>query len=201
MVLKFKLTGQEVTGIPLAANESKRLTLEAKPVSDLSAGNYPIQIQAQSGDVNASLNLTAEVTGQPELKITTPDNRLSGQAYAGDETPLKILVQNTGSAPARDIQLSASAPSGWSVEFEPKQISEIAASTQVEVTAKLRPADKAIAGDYMVTINTRSEGSPAESAEFRITVLTSTLWGMVGIGLIAVAVVVVGLAVLRFGRR
>ena len=109
--------------------------------------------------------------------------------------------KTTGSAPARDIQLSATAPSGWSVEFEPKQITEIAAGTQVEVTANLRPADKAIAGDYMVTINTRSEGTPSESADFRITVLTSTLWGIVGIGLIAVAVIVVGLAVLRFGRR
>jgi uncharacterized membrane protein len=194
-------SGQEVADLPLKANESKRLDIEVKPYGDVPAGQYLITVQALGGEAQATIGLTAEVTGQPNLSITSPDGRLSGQAYAGDETPLKILVQNTGSAPARDIQLSASAPSGWSVEFEPKQIPEIAASTQVEVTAKLRPAGKAIAGDYMVTINTRSEGSPAESAEFRITVLTSTLWGMVGIGLIAVAVVVVGLAVLRFGRR
>ena len=41
----------------------------------------------------------------------------------------------------------------------------------------------------------------AKTADFRITVMTSTLWGIVGVGLIAVAVVVVGLAVMRFGRR
>jgi uncharacterized membrane protein len=194
-------SGQEVADLPLKANESKRLEIAVKPYGDVPAGQYPITLEALGGEAQASIGLTAEVTGQPNLSVTAADGRLSGQAYAGDETPLTILVQNTGSAPARDIQLSASAPSGWSVEFEPKQIPEIATGTQVEVTAKLRPADKAIAGDYMVTVNARSEGSPSESAEFRITVLTSTLWGVVGIGLIAVAVVVVGLAVLRFGRR
>jgi uncharacterized membrane protein len=53
----------------------------------------------------------------------------------------------------------------------------------------------------VVTIRATPEDGPAKPAEFRITVLTSTMWGMVGVGLIAVAVVVVGLAVMRFGRR
>jgi uncharacterized membrane protein len=197
----IKSSGQEVADLPLKANESKSLDIEVKPYVEIAAGQYPIMVRALGGEAQATIELTAEVIGQPDLSVTAPDGRLSGQAYAGDETPLKILVQNTGSAPARDIQLSASTPSGWSVEFEPKQIPELAANKQVEVTAKLRPADKAIAGDYMVTVNARPEGSPSESAEFRITVLTSTLWGIVGIGLIAVAVAVVGLAVIRFGRR
>lgn len=197
----IKSSGQEVADLPLKANESKRLDIEVKPYADIPAGEYPITVRALGGEVQAMIELTAEVTGQPKLSVTAPDGRLSGQAYAGKETSLKIFVQNTGSAPARDVQLSASAPSGWSVEFEPKQISEIAAGKQMEVTAKLRPTDKSIAGDYMVTINARSEDSPSESAEFRIAVLTSTLWGVAGVALIAVAVGVVALAVLRFGRR
>lgn len=53
----------------------------------------------------------------------------------------------------------------------------------------------------MITARVRSDGGVSKSADFRITVLTSTLWGVVGIALIAVAVMVVGLAVVRFGRR
>lgn len=135
------------------------------------------------------------------MTITAPDGRLSGEAYAGKETPLKLVVRNTGSAPARNIELSASQPSGWSVVFEPQQIAEIPTDQQVEVTAKVQPTEKAVAGDYVVTVRAHPEGGASESAEFRITVLTSTLWGVVGIALIAVAVVVVGLAVMRFGRR
>jgi len=110
-------------------------------------------------------------------------------------------VQNTGSAPARNVELSASQPSGWSVEFEPKQVSAINPDKQVEVTARIKPAEKAAAGDYMITARVRADGGVSKSADFRITVLTSTLWGVVGIALIAVAVMVVGLAVVRFGRR
>jgi uncharacterized membrane protein len=71
----------------------------------------------------------------------------------------------------------------------------------VEVTAHIRPADKAVAGDYVETIRAQTAQGASKSADFRITVLTSTLWGAAGIGLIAVSVGVVALAVVRFGRR
>jgi len=199
--VSFKLTGQDVTSIPVNANESKRLSVEARAFTAVPAGAYQIKVLAQGGVAQATTTLTAEVTGQPELTITAPDGRLSGQAYVGSKTPFKLFVQNTGSAPARNIELSASQPTGWSVEFEPKQIAEIPAGQQVEVTAHVQPARQAVAGDYIVTFRARPEGGASKSAEFRITVLTSTFWGIVGVALIAVAVAVVGLAVMRFGRR
>lgn len=197
----FKLTGQEVTSIPIPANGSKRLDIEAKAFVPVPAGTYPIKVTAQGGEARAELALIAEVVGKSELKLTTPDGRLSGEAHAGEETSLKLVLRNDGTAPARKVELSASQPSGWSVEFDPKEVAEVPAGQQVEVTAKLRPPEKAIAGDYMVTLRARPEGGSYQSAEFRITVRTSTLWGIVGVGLIAVAVLVVGLAVMRFGRR
>lgn len=199
--VNFKLSGQDVTSIPLAANETKTVNVEIKPFPDIPAGAYQFNVLAQGGDVEAATTLTAEVTGQPELSVTAPDGRLSGQAYAGAMTPLKLVVQNTGSAPARDIELSASPPNGWQVEFEPKRIAEIGSGKQIEVTANIQPAEQAVAGDYVVSLRATPNDGPAKSAEFRVTVLTSTLWGVVGIGLIAVAVAVVGLAVVRFGRR
>jgi len=197
----FKLTGQEVTNIPIPANGSKRLDVEAKALVEIPAGTYPIKVIAQGGEAKAELALVAEVVGKSDLSLTTPDGRLSGDAHAGEETSLKLILRNNGTAPARKVELSASQPSGWSVEFDPKEVAEVPADQQVEVTVKLRPPEKAIAGDYMVTLRARPEGGSYESAEFRITVRTSTLWGVVGVGLIAVAVLVVGLAVMRFGRR
>ncbi len=199
--VSFQLSGQDVVSFPINANESKRLTIKAEPLAGISAGRYPIAVLAQGGEVQARLNLTAEVTGKSELNLTTPDGRLSANAHAGEETPLKLLLQNTGTAPAYNIKLSASQPAGWTVKFEPEEVAELGANQQVEVTVKMQPASKAIAGDYMVTIRARPDQGTTESAEFRITVLTSTLWGVVGVVLIAVAVGVVGLAVMRFGRR
>lgn len=201
MLVRFKLSGQEVTSLPLSAGESKSLSIEAQPLQELTAGKYPITIQAQSGETQASLNLTARVTGQASISITTPDGRLSGQANAGKDTPLKIVVTNTGTDAARGVKLTSTEPSGWSVTLNPKEIAEIPAGQQAEVVATIRPAEKALAGDYVITIRASSADGNNKSAEFRITVLTSTLWGVVGVALIAVAVVVVAVAVSRFGRR
>ncbi len=197
----FKLSGQDVTSIPLAANESKRLSVEVKMFPEIPAGSYPVKILAQGGEVQAGTSLTAEVTGEVVLSVTAPDGRLSGQAYVGQTTPQKLVIQNTGSAPAHNVELSASSPAGWEVKFDPPALTEIGAGQAAEVTAQLTPADQAIAGDYMVTVRAKPEDGATESADFRITVLTSTLWGIAGVGLIAVAVLVVGLAVVRFGRR
>jgi uncharacterized repeat protein (TIGR01451 family) len=200
-LLTFKLSGKEVTSMPLAANEIKSLSVEVNPYAEMPAQTYPIDIVAQGSDTQAEATLNAEIIGRAKLSISAPDGRLSGKAYVGDVTPLTLVVQNTGTAPARNIQLTASPPAGWLVEFDPKTIAELAAGKQMEITANLQPADQAIAGDYMVPLHARAEDGPNQSADFRITVLTSTMWGIVGVALIAVAVLVIGLAVMRFGRR
>jgi len=199
--VNFRTSGQDVTSIPLGARESKSISIEVQPLVDVSAGSYPITVLAQGNNAEASLDLTAEITGQPSLSIITPDGRLSGQVYTGKETSLKLVVQNNGSAPAQGVKLSASAPSGWTVTFDPETVDQIPTNQQVEVTMKVKPADNAIAGDYMITLRASPAQGASKSADFRVTVLTSTLWGIVGVILIAIAVGVVMLAVMRFGRR
>lgn len=199
--ITIQSAGQEVSELELAANESKTLTIKADPLVTLAAGKYVFTTQASAGDVKTELELGMEVVGEGRLSISAPDGRLSGQAYAGKENPLKIVLENEGTAPLRGIELSSSEPSGWSVTFDQNKIAELPAGQVVEVTARIKPPEKAVAGDYVVTINARPLEEKTESAEFRITVRTSTLWGVAGIGLIALAVAVVGGAVVRFGRR
>lgn len=200
-LVSFTLNSQDVTAVPLAGGESKRLTVEARAFNTIAAGAYPITVNAQGGDVSASLQLTAEVVGQPELTLTTPDGRLSGDANAGAESSYALVVANPGTAPARNVTVSASAPSGWNTSLEPSEIPELAPGQSVNVTAKVTPNEKAINGDYVVNFTARADDASAKSIEMRITVTTSTLWGIVGVALIAVAVVAVALAVGRFGRR
>ncbi len=200
----FKLTGKEVTSFPIAPGESKRLDIDVQPPNDAAGGTYEIEVQAEAGAARAATTLVADVTeapGEPDLNVTGPGGRLSGEATVGKETPLNIIISNTGDAPARNVKLSASEPANWSVTFEPEEIAEIPAGSQAEATAKITPAEKAVAGDYEITVRARPEEGSSESATFRITVRTSTMWGIVGVAIIGVAVVIVGLAVTRFGRR
>jgi uncharacterized repeat protein (TIGR01451 family) len=197
----FSVSGHEVTSFPLGAQSSKSMTVELEPISEIAAGEYPITVYASGGDLQAKLELTASVTGQQNLHVTGLDGRLSGDATAGEKTTLQILIQNNGTAPAQGVSMSSSAPSGWEVTFDPETIDQILDGESVEVTASITPPEEAVAGDYMVTVRAKPAQGATEIAEFRITVKTSTLWGIVGVGLIAVAVAVVGFAVMRFGRR
>jgi uncharacterized repeat protein (TIGR01451 family) len=198
----FKSAGQEVTSIPIEANSSKSLSVEAQPLLNvIPAEDYTITLRAQSGDVSTSTEVVAEVVGQSSIGLKTPDGRLSGRAVAGDETSYTILVQNTGSAPATGITMSSTPPTGWTVSFDPQEIDVLGPGQQQEVGVSVQPNDKALAGDYVVTFRATPENENVQTMDFRVTVRTSTLWGVVGIGLIAISVGVVGWAVMRFGRR
>lgn len=197
----FRSAGQEVTSLPVQASGSESISVEVQAPEGVQLGSFPIYVTAEGGDVKAETTLTAEVVGQPQVALTTPDGRLSGQATLGQSTPFTLVVRNTGSAPAKKITMSATPPTGWTVDFQPASIETLAPGAELEVTATMRPADQAIAGDYVVSFSARPEEGRSVSSDFRVTVLTSTLWGVIGIVLIAVAVGVVGLAVARFGRR
>ena len=86
------------------------------------------------------------------------------------------------------------------VEFDPKEIDAVDPQQTQKINVRITPSQQAIAGDYMVTVRASGSGA-SESRDFRVTVTTSTLWGIVGIGVVAAAVVVLGAAVTRYGRR
>jgi uncharacterized membrane protein len=151
-------------------------------------------------DAVATTELTIDITGQPRLDISGRDGLLSTRATAGKETSVPIIITNTGTAPADSIELNGSAPSGWKVTFDPKTIDRIAPNANKEVQALITPTEKAIAGDYVTTIRASTRGESATTT-FRVTVTTSTLWGIAGVGIIGVALLVMVGAVARFGRR
>lgn len=203
LAVTFKSAGKDITNLPtdVKAGSSVRVDITATPLTSLAVGKYPFTVTAQSDTVTTAIELTAEVVGQPQLSITTPDGRLSGTAYINRDNQIKLILRNAGNSPAAGVKLTASAPTGWTVTLDPETVVEVPASGEVEVTANIKPSDKAISGDYIVTFRAQPNQSASKSADFRITVQTSTLWGVMGIGLIAVAVAIVGMAVSRFGRR
>jgi uncharacterized membrane protein len=197
----YSYNGQTVTSLPMNANDSKSLSVSASALGTIQGGSYPIKLLANGGSTQATLDLTAQVTGQVTLSITSPSGTLSGNINSGTTNAVKLEVQNTGSAPANRITLSASSPSGWTVTFDPATIAALAPNQQQEVTMNVKPSSDAVAGDYMMSITGTPADSAATTIQYRLTLLTSTLWGIVGVVIIAIAVGVVALAVTRFGRR
>jgi uncharacterized membrane protein len=191
---------QELSSLPVEAGQSKTVKLKVRPPSTIGANRYPVSVKASAEDAQAEASVALEITGQPRLSMAGRDGVLSARAEAGKEASIPIVVTNTGTAPADEIELSGSAPSGWKVVFEPKTIDKIAPGQNKEVQALVTPPEKAIAGDYAPTFNATARGETANT-QFRVAVGVSTMWGAIGIAIIAIALLIMVGAVARFGRR
>ncbi|SMF77008.1 Uncharacterized membrane protein [Tistlia consotensis] len=191
---------QEITSLPVKAGASKTVHAKVHPPQNVAAGHYQVQVGAQSDVAKASANLELDVTGQPAVALEGPNGMLSGSATAGEERDFTFTVANSGSAPAHDLSLRADAPSGWKVKVDPKTLPELQPDQQQKVTVEVTPGDKAVAGDYMMSVRANGKGV-SNSADFRITVMTSTMWGIIGVVVILIALMVLAVGVRRYGRR
>lgn len=69
-----------------------------------------------------------------------------------------------------------------------------------EVTVYVTPSEDAISGDYALML-TATGSETSDSAEFRVSVKTETVWGVVGVLLILAAVGGLTWVFRKYGRR
>jgi uncharacterized membrane protein len=191
---------QQLTSIPIDAGKSKDVKLKVSPPNTIDAGHYPVKVQVAAAGARAATDVALDITGEPKLTLSGREGLLSASATAGKESTVAVVVSNSGTAPAENIHLSANAPSGWKVGFEPKTVERIAPNQHKEVQVLIRPPAKAIAGDYVNTFTASTHGENG-TANFRVSVTTSTMWGVAGVGIIGAALLIMVGAVVRFGRR
>lgn len=190
----------EISSIPIEAGQSKDIKIKVTPPRDVKAGTYPVLVKVAAEGATAEQRVALQISGQGRLSLSADGGRLSGEATAGKPADYKLIVSNDGTAPLEEIEISGSVPTNWKAEYNPKTIPSVAPNEKKEVQVTVTPSEKTIAGDYVASFRANAKGE-SSSADFRITVTTSTLWGIVGIGIIAVALLVLLGAVARFGRR
>ena len=191
---------QELNALPLDAGQSKDVKLKIRPPNTVAAGKYKVMAKVSAEDASATSDLVLDITGQPKIDIAGREGLLSARAEAGKESSIAVVITNSGTAAADQVELSGSGPSGWKVNFEPKTVDRIAPNESKDVQALITPPSKAIAGDYVTTLRASARGESA-SQTFRVAVQTSTMWGIVGVALIGIALLVLVGAVAWFGRR
>lgn len=190
----------QITSLSLEAGKSQDLDISVKPPSGVKAGTYTITAAAASGSEITKVDLTVEIAGTYRMELSTPSGRLNLNTTAGKQGALTLELENTGSADLLGINLSASTPPGWAVTFEPEKVERIKAGEKQQITAFITPDSKAIAGDYIVNIRA-SAPETSDSADIRVTVQTSTLWGIVGVAIIAGVIYWVVTTFQKYGRR
>ncbi|MGZ7441877.1 NEW3 domain-containing protein [Paenibacillus sp. TH7-28] len=198
--VRFKADSNSVTSVEVEPNAEKTISIEVKPPEQIKAGTYDIPIAAASGDSTANASIEAVVTGTYDMKFTTSNEVLSTDVRAGSERKLTFVVQNTGSADLQDLSFSSSAPTDWEVSFEPSTINAIAPGESKQVQATIKSSEKALAGDYVVSL-TASSANKSANADLRVTVKSSVLWGWVGVLIILAVCAGIYYLFRKYGRR
>ena len=198
--VSFRANGKQVTSVEVAPNATTNVSIEVKPPSQIEAGKFIIPVRAFTSSTSAELNFEAVITGSFTMELTTPTGLLSSSITAGDTKKIELEVRNTGSSELKGIEFSASKPADWDVTFEPNKIEALIAGGSMTVTALVKASRKAIPGDYVVKMTARTP-EVSSTADFRMAVKTSMLWGWLGILVIAAVLGGVYYLFRKYGRR
>ncbi len=194
----------EITAVKLKNATAESLRVVAVPLVKLEPGEYPISVTLKSSIEDDPLEGTAEftaiITSTYGMDLKTKTGRLSTDVTSGQDNHYKLIITNNGSANIEDIKITSNEPSGWKIVFDTEEIEVLEAGEEIEIDANIKPADKTIAGDYMVKFKINSENAE-DDVELRITVETPTIWGIVGIALIVIVIVGIAIIFTRLGRR
>src|SRR5690625_1524986 len=185
--VQFKVGSSSVTSVSVEPGSTEEIEIDVTPAQNVIAGTYEIPITASSGSTKEEAVLEAVVTGKYDLELTTPDGNLNASITAGKKRTVDLVIENTGTIEVSDIELSASTPPNWEVEFDQQQIDVLEAGESVTVRATVTAPDDVIAGDYVTTFKAQASHVSSE-ANFRMSVKTSTVWGFVAIAIILAVV-------------
>ncbi len=200
--VSFQPSGEStsVAALDVEARTTQAMDISVTPPENVEAGTYEIPVTATSVNESMPITLSVTITGSYGLTLSTPSGRLSLDAYANQESAVQLSLTNTGNSDLTNVNLTSSAPTGWTVRFANETIDIIEAGATVETTMYITPGEDAMSGDYATTITARNSDAN-DSVDFRITVKTETIWGLTGIGVILVLAVVIGIVMRKYGRR
>jgi uncharacterized membrane protein len=163
--------------------------------------DYKITLEVVSGDLKDVIELKAVITANYALILAPAGERYDTKAKAGRDNYFSIKVGNLGTAPIDKITFSPDSPEGWSIQFSPEQVDELEAFGTRTVEMDITPPPETIAGDYMISVRASGVQKTSEKINVRVTVETPNVWGWIGV--VIIAIVIMGLVVIfmRFSRR
>ena len=194
----------EILAVKLASGIKETIRVVAIPLVDQEPGEYAISVTIESSIEDDPLEGTTEfkaiITATYILDLKTKSGRLSTEVTSGQDNHYTLTLENLGSDSIENITLSSTEPKDWKISFDPEEIEILESKEKIEIDVTISPPDKTIAGDYVLNFNADSENSN-DTIELRVTVLTPSIWGIVGIAVIVIVVIGIAIIFSRLGRR
>ena len=173
----------EVTGVHVASDESKSLTLKAEPDKSVGPGKYAFSIKAQThdGELTSLGELVIAVKEKEKekkargLSIVTSYPELQGPTDATFEFSLEVENESDKDT---ILNISSLGPENWDINFKPAYEQKFISSLRLKanqsqtMAVEVKPYPLAEPGKYPITVKVNSEYAKGE-AELSV-VLTGT---------------------------
>ena len=112
---------QELNAVPLDPGQSKDVKFKVRPPNTVAAGKFKVGAKATAEDAIVTTELRSTSPARPRSISRRPRRPPERQGdVPGPETTIPIVVTNTGTAAAEQVELSGSGPSGWKVGVRPE---------------------------------------------------------------------------------
>jgi uncharacterized membrane protein len=181
--------------------ETIKIVAASPPWLILVPGEYMITVEASSGQIRETLELTVIITAQYAIDMVPVTERYNMVASGGQDNYFQLQIQNNGTAAVDKITFSSFKPDDWTIDFSPAGIFSLGAEDFQTVDVNIKPPPKTIAGDYSITLRASGEQTSADSIKVRVTVETPTIWGWVGVAIIVLVIAGLAFVIMRFSRR
>ena len=170
------------------------------PSTTLVGKDYTITLEASSGTISDSIELTAVVMPTYSLDLLPRELRYYREVTANEDNFFTVTAENTGSGGLTNIRFSARKPQGWIVEFQPDIIYRLAPGTSQGVEVNIKPPTDVTDRYYDITLI--AEASQArQTTDVRVQVEeVNWMWVWIGAGIAVLAIAGFAAIFLRLGR-
>jgi uncharacterized membrane protein len=137
---------------------------------------------------------------QPDLTLRVVYDNFSS-LKAGEQRTLFLEVGNAGDKALTGVRLSAEAPEGWTVTFNPSSIDSLAPGALQTVDILLKAPDNTSRGDYNIAVIGQTNEMRRVTSIYLSVESSSLFWVWIGAGIGALLIAGFVAIFLRFGRE
>lgn len=195
---------QRLSSLLLAAGEEQAFTVKVKPSQNATSGLYPVTVAAVNGNKKITrqleVSINSSIENQEILKVDSSSSELA--LNPGSSTQIQVSVANQGDEELKDVTLEINSVSGITTQVQSfGTIEKLEAGESKSIPVEITVNANTGSDVKEIFIRAKSGDIVSSDKSMKINVEKSASSGLLGLGMLVFAVIVLVFVIRKFGRR